>query len=407
MRTFLVSSAVVAFTAGALLLPQAADTRAADDRGEHNVTPVAVMFDKMEHVFYRDSQGDLIEFYSGGDKNWFRTDLTKAADAPKAASNPSVYFVEGDKIAHVVYRTMDGQIHELYGAREPNKWFQNNLSTAANAPKAAGCPCGYAGPDSTQHVFYRTEDGSINELYFTKEGGAKAWQSRNLTTDTNAPKAASDPGAFMVPASWAKFFKDRDRQHVLYRGTDGQIHELFFSTKDKKWETVNLSAATNAPKATGHPMGYFLESSNTQHVVFRTQDGDICELYYPVDAKEPKWNMKNLTQEAKAPRAASDPAAYVRNDDKSEYIVYRSEDGQIQELFFSPKQTKWAHHNLSVDTKAPKAMGTPTANLTEKPLTQHVFYLSGDSKLCELFRLADGTEATWKLNNLSDVVERR
>jgi len=408
MKTLLASSAAVLVATGALLLPQAVESRAAEaNAGEMPVVPIAVLFDKIEHVFYRDANGDLMEFYAGADKHWFRTNLTTTANAPKAASNPSVYFVEGDKVAHVVYRGTDNQIHELYNAREPNKWFHSNLSMVSNAPKAAGCPCGYAGPDSTQHIFYRTDDGSINELYFTKEGGAKGWQSRNLTTDTNAPKAASDPGAFMLPASWMKFMKDRDRQHVLYRSTDGQINELFFSTKDKKWETVNLSAATNAPKAAGHPMGYFLESGNTQHVVFRTNEGDICELYYPIDAKEPKWNLRNLTQDASAPKAASDPTAYVRNHDKSEYVVYRSEDGQIQEMFFSPKQTKWAHHNLSATTKAPKAMGTPAANLTEKPETQHVYFLSADNKLCELFRLADSTEATWKLNNLTEAVERR
>jgi catechol 2,3-dioxygenase-like lactoylglutathione lyase family enzyme len=392
----------------ALVLPQAADSRAAENRAdEMAVIPAVGLFDGIEHVYYRDAKGDILAYHCGADKVWSRTDLTAAASAPKAASNPTAYFVTGEKIAHVVYRGTDNQIHELYHAREPGKWFHTNLSTAANAPKAAGCPSGYAGPDNTQHVFFRTEDGSVNELYFSQEGGAKGWQSRNITGEANAPKAASDPGAYMLPASWLKFWKDRDRQHVVYRGTDDQIHELFFSTSQKKWQTVNLSSATEAPKAAGNPMGYFLESGNTQHVVFRTQAGDVCELFYKIDAPDAKWHLKDLTQEAGAPKAAGEPIAYTRSDDRSEYVLYRSADGQIQELFFSPKQTKWAHHNLSEATKAPKAQGTPAANLTEKPLTQHVYFVSMDNKLCELFRDTVGKDQNWHLNNLTDNVEKR
>jgi hypothetical protein len=409
MKTLLTSSAVAMFGVIALALPQPSQSRAADNHSEEmTIAPFATMIDNVEHVFVRTRNGDVEEYYYAGDKGWFRNDLTTLANAPKAAGNPMSYFVAGEKVGHVVYRGTDNQIHELYHGRDNDKWFTNNLCTTANAPKAAGDPCGYAVPDNnTQHVFYRGEDGSVNELFYTQEGGAKGWQAHNLTAEANAPKAAGNPHAFLLPASWMRFSKDRDRQHVLYRDTNGHVMELFFSTKDKKWVVGDLSKDTNAPMAAGDPCGYFLESTNTQHVVFRNNDGNVCELFYSIDARDAKWHLKDLTQEANAPKAVSDPFAYVRNDDKSEYVVYRSADGQVQELFFSPRQAKWAHNNLSADTRAPKAIGRPAANLTPTPITQHVFFVSNDHKVMELFRGGEGADQKWHLMNLTDNVEKR
>ena len=47
------------------------------------------------------------------------------------------------------------------------QWNHNDLTVAAGAPNAIGDPDGYTWDvDSTQHVVYRGNDGHIHELWF-------------------------------------------------------------------------------------------------------------------------------------------------------------------------------------------------------------------------------------------------
>jgi hypothetical protein len=61
-------------------------------------------------------------------------------------------------------------------------------------------------------------------------------------------------------------------QHVVYRGTDGHIHELW-SDAASGWGAADLTEVSLAPTAAGDPSGYACESRGTQHVVFRGMAG--------------------------------------------------------------------------------------------------------------------------------------
>jgi hypothetical protein len=112
-----------------------------------------------------------------------------------------------------------------------------------------------------------------------------------------APKAASAPSAFVL----AKV------HHVYYRGGDDQIHELF-RADGQDWGHAAIGADAKAPKAAGDPFAYADNDLKTQHVVYRSADGDVVEL-----ANSGKgWGFKNLSAEAKAPaKAAGVPTAFV------------------------------------------------------------------------------------------------
>jgi hypothetical protein len=68
-----------------------------------------------------------------------------------------------------------------------------------------------------------------------------------------------------------------DIQHVVFRTTDGHIHELWWSPDPLAWHDNDLTASTGAPVAAGDPMGYVF--ADIQHVVFRTTDARIHELW--------------------------------------------------------------------------------------------------------------------------------
>jgi len=196
---------------------------------------------------------------------WNHNDLTEAAGAPGAAGDPTGYTWDVDSTQHVVYRGTDGHIHELWFSLASG-WNHNDLTQAAGASGAAGNPSGYTWDgDSTQHVVYRGTDGHIHELWFSL---ASNWNHNDLTQATGAPGAASDPTGY----TW-----DVDStQHVVYRGTDGHIHELWFASD---WNHNDLTQATGAPSVAGDPTGYTWDVDSTQHVVYRGTDGHIHELW--------------------------------------------------------------------------------------------------------------------------------
>jgi hypothetical protein len=67
-------------------------------------------------------------------------------------------------------------------------------------------------------------------------------------------------------------------EHVVYRGTDSHIHELWFHSA--AWNHNDLTNATGAPAAAGDPAGYTWSADSTEHVVYRSSDGRIHELWF-------------------------------------------------------------------------------------------------------------------------------
>src|SRR5262249_36112980 len=165
----------------------------------------------------------------------------------------------------------------------------------------------------------------------------------------------------------ACFFKKEHTHHVLFRGAEGSIHELY-RVRDGQWQHADLTAETKAPTAVGDPTCYLKENDGTKHVLFRSSSGDICEVYR---LKDP-WKCNSLTAEAKAPKAAGDPSGYILPQDNSQRVVFRGTEGQVLELFSGPKGG-WNHTNLTAEANAPKAAGDPIGCAKPDTNMQHVF----------------------------------
>jgi hypothetical protein len=264
-----------------------------------------------------------------------------------------------------------GQVEIFY--RGPTGWHHNDLTVAARAPGAAGNPAGYTWDvDKTQHVVYRGGDGHIHELWFNS-----AWNHNDLTIAARAPGAAGDPAGY----TW----NVDSTQHVVYRGDDGHIHELWFNGA---WNHNDLTVAARAPGAAGNPTGYTWNVDSTQHVVYRGGDGHIHELWF-----NGAWNHNDLTVAARAPGAAGDPAGYTWNVDSTQHVVYRGVDGHIHELWFNGA---WNHNDLTVAARAPGAVGDPAGYTWNVDNTQHVAYRSGDGHIHELW-----FNGAWNHNDLT------
>jgi len=148
--------------------------------------------------------------------------------------------------------------------------------------------------------------------------GAGSWHTDDVTATTNAPAAASDPSGYMFTA--------QGTQHVMYRGADNHIHELWWNGQ---WNTDDVTATTNAPAAAGDPSGYMFDAQGTQHVMYRGTDNDIHELWW-----NGQWNTDDVTQAANAPAAAGDPSGYMFEEQGTQHVMYRGTDNHIHELWW-------------------------------------------------------------------------
>ncbi len=278
----------------------------------------------------------------------------------------------GQRTVIAVDGANNGEVDLSYRAEA--SWAKNDLTTAANAPLAVGDPNGYTWDvDTTQHVVYRGFDSHIHELWFS--GG---WYHNDLTNAAAAPPAAGDP----VGYTW-----DVDHtQHVVYRGTDNHIHELWFSGG---WHHNDLTNAAGAPLAASRPDGYIWDVDHTQHVVYRGTDNHIHELWF-----NGVWNHNDLTNAAGAPLALGRPSGYTWDVDHTQHVTYTGADGHVHELWFNGV---WNHNDLSAAANAPLANGNPCGYTWNVDSTQHNVYKGLDGHIHELW-----FNGVWNHNDLTD-----
>ena len=187
--------------------------------------------------------------------------------APPSAGAPST-FVDGSGVHIVVYRSGDGVIRDLY--RTTGAVVGENLSGTAGTPDAAGDPVAYyTAHDDTHQVAYVGQDGHLWELYWAGTTPVVGW---DLSLPSGAPPGTGTPAAYYSAGTNTK--------HVFYRSGDGQLHEIWWVPGGGVPGYVNLTAAYGLPPAADDPAALTIEGPNTQHVIFRGTDGDIYEVQW-------------------------------------------------------------------------------------------------------------------------------
>jgi hypothetical protein len=325
---------------------------------------------------------------------WQSDNPSAAAGAVAAAGNPAGYVFKAQATQHVVYRGSDHHIHQLWW--NSAGWHTKDLTKAAaghpasptGAVAAVGDPAGYVfDAQATQHVVYRGSDHHIHELWWNSAG----WHGNDLTeaaghhsaSPTGAAPAAGDPAGYVFDA--------RATQHVVYRGTDNHIHQLWWDTAG--WRISDLTMATHAAPAAGDPSGYVSDADGgSQHVVYRGTDNHIHQLWWDTAG----WHTNDLTMATHAAPAAGDPAGYVFNARATQHVVYRGADNHIYQLWWDI--TGWHISDVSAATGAVAVPGQPivptgAATAVGNPAgyvfdahggSQHVLYHGFDDRIGEL-----------------------
>jgi hypothetical protein len=261
--------------------------------------------DGWTHVVYRTTTGRLEELYWFGQGAVGHGGLLPAG-APLAAGDPAAYATPGNQSV-VVYRGTDGHVHSLYWTT--GAVGHDDLSGYAGSPAAAGRPAAYyrAG-DNSHQIAYRANDGHLYELYWVGDAPVQAW---DLTAAApGAPPAASDPAAFYSASSNTK--------HVVYRSADGHVHEIVWAPAGPP-SHADLTAEAGAPNATGTPSGFTVESERSQRVVYRGSDGQVHEIRWQLLPSPPPARPAGDRSRARG-RAPPDIALHERRSRRTSHV---------------------------------------------------------------------------------------
>jgi hypothetical protein len=267
-------------------------------------------------VLYRSSNHEVRSLYP-----WNGTtgtdNLSDGAGAPNAAGTPVGYYVPALDTNHLIYRSGDGHLHELYWMGEDAVSYGGNLTAGVSAPKAAGDPVAFSGYDGYNLVIYRATNNLIQSIYW-KDGPSGL---DNLSGSAGLPHAAGDPVGYYTPHN--------ETTQVMYRGNDNHLYEIYWA-RDDAVTGYDLTLAAGAPAATGNPTAHYNAATNTKHVMYRTSDGRLHELWW-IPGTSPV-NHVDLTQFAGAPLAADRPFAFWVSRTKTHHVAYRGQDKHVYEI---------------------------------------------------------------------------
>ena len=135
-------------------------------------------------------------------------------------------------------------------------------------------------------------------------------------------------------------------QNIVYRDTDGRLNQLWRDTSGRTG-TTNLTAAANAPTATGNPSAYIDTNTVQQIVVYRGTNNhvgrhepghlphraELFELWWVDNAAVRGWD---LTAASGRRQALSDPAAYYSAGANTKHVIYRSGNDHLYEIWWVP-----------------------------------------------------------------------
>jgi hypothetical protein len=218
------------------------------------------------HVVYRKSGDHLEVLWWAGGGRVDHADATALAHARPALGDPTAYLDTTRGVNIIVFRGDDGHVRTIYWST--GDLLSEDLSGYAGTPPAVGDPFGYyAATIDTHQVTYRADAGHLYELWWVGEAPVAGWD----LTAFGAPPAAGDPVAYYVAASNTK--------HVVYRSQDGHLNELYWTPGGGAPVHVDLTVQGLARRAApGRPAAFAIDGPNTQHVAYRSTDGEIREI---------------------------------------------------------------------------------------------------------------------------------
>jgi hypothetical protein len=281
------------------------------------------------------------------------------------------------------YRPVIAGDYTLFGeilGVEPSPLGYTALRRSAEfgTPPAVGAPAAcFVAPLGVRNIVYRDTDGRLHELW---QDVAGLTGTANLTEVIGGPTASGNPFLYVDTVAGQLL--------VLYRGTDGHVHCLYTGGHD------DLSGAAGAPNAVGDPVGTFNSATNINHVAYRGVDGQLHVLYWTAAEDRPHYEGPLRDSLGQAPPPAGDPSMFF-DGRGTNLVVYRGNDHHIHSIYWSTDEA--GHDALSGFAGTPTANGEPVAHyIPELDLTQ-IIYRGNDDRLYEIYSAGEAPAQGWDL----------
>ncbi len=322
----------------------AVSTGAPDADPDSALSSYTTTNDQKQHVNYVSKDGYVHELVFDG--TWTHQNLTVDSLEKSTAQSGSKlvgYQSTINNQQHVIFMDENNHIHEL--VYDSSVWTDNDLMNSGfpipdrKTPLAAY----YTAWNEQQHIIYATLDGDVHELVY-----ASGWKHHDLMIDISPAPEAANRGTFL-DAFGTDF---NQQQHINYIGADGHIHELFH---DGSWQAKDLSKEAGAltpfllPILTSTLAGYSTEYDDRQHVHYISSDGHVHELLF-----DGSWQHLDLTKLSKCPvnaNTASVLNGYATNFNSQQHVNFLGTDAHLWEIAFAGGN--WISTDLTAFALAP------------------------------------------------------
>ena len=271
---------------------------------------------------------------------WHNSSLSGIAGAAAAASATQLYsYIDGSNNQDVFYVGTDGHVHQLWWNGDP--WKTADLTTATGGANAVAGTL-FTRPNGGTGMVYVGTDGNVWFLWNSSGNTAttSAWHSASLSGIAGAPAAASATQLY-------SYLDGSNNQVVLYVGTDGHVHELWWN--GDPWKTADLTALTGGPNAVAGTA--FTRPNGGTGIAYLGTDGNVWYFWNSTNnsATTSGWHNASLTGIAGAPTAASTTELYSFLDGSSnQNVLYVGTDGHVHQLWWNGDP--WKTADLSVNS---------------------------------------------------------
>jgi len=310
----------------------------------------------VQHVFARDSNGHLREWWWTATSGWHVEDLTASTGGPTIAGNP-FYFNENG-VQHVFARDLNGHLREWWWTMTSG-WHVEDLTASTGGPTITGDPF-YFNDNGVQHVFARDSNGHLREWWWTATSG---WHVEDLTASIGGPTIEGNPF----------YFNDNGVQHVFARDSNGHLREWWW-TITSGWHVEDLTVATGGQKTiAGDP--YYFNDNGIQHVFARDPNGHLLEWWWTATNG---WQITEVSTATGGQTIAGDPFYY--NNGK-QYVFVRDSADHLR-MWVLESSIGWQTEDLSAKFNGQTIAGNPF-HFEDQSGTFHVFTRDQDGHLRE------------------------
>jgi len=242
----------------------------------------------IEHIFARDSNGHLREWWRKPKSDWHREDLSAIFKGRKIAGNPISSAVNG--IQHVFARDINGHLLEWWW-RAKDGWHLEDLTPAGKT--IIGDPFYYNNHQGVQYVFAQDSDKNLRVWWWTPYN---TWSSIDLTNIEGLNKHVD--GHLAGNPFFA--IEQNGTVHVFARNTNGHLIEWWW-TPQNGLHIENLTAVVGGQTIAGDPTISFYRKHlgpkfyHTHSVYARSSNGHLLAWQWR-GYHHKGWKLENLHQ---------------------------------------------------------------------------------------------------------------